>query len=47
MVPVPPVSPLFSIAAHDLHHSETRCNFGLFTRVFDVALGTAKASKVA
>jgi sterol desaturase/sphingolipid hydroxylase (fatty acid hydroxylase superfamily) len=36
-----PLSPIFSIAAHDLHHSETRCNFGLFTRVFDVAFGTS------
>lgn len=33
-------SPVFSIAAHDLHHSDARCNYALFTRWVDAAFGT-------
>jgi sterol desaturase/sphingolipid hydroxylase (fatty acid hydroxylase superfamily) len=33
-------SPVFSIAAHDLHHRNGRCNFALFTRWVDAAFGT-------
>ena len=39
-------SPVFSIAAHDLHHRNGRCNFALFTRWVDAAFGTEGVSRL-